>query len=176
MARNPASQTLADPGSPRFLIEHSPFFLMNRTVSTYALRMEQALQMVGADIPRWRVLVLASERGPISVSAIADLAVIRLSTATKVIQRLERDGLVSLRCSPRDARVTEVRITKQGRAVTRLVRGAASTIYKEAFAGISAAEIRQLNSLLRRIFANISEAAPIRFASKRAKHRSSRHE
>lgn len=164
MARNPASQTLADPGSPRFLIEHSPFFLMNRTVSTYALRMEQALQMVGADIPRWRVLVLASERGPISVSAIADLAVIRLSTATKVIQRLERDGLVSLHRSPRDARVTEVRITKQGRAVNRLVRGAASTIYNEAFAGISAAEIRQLNSLLRRIFANISEAAPSRFA------------
>ena len=54
MARTPASQTPTDPGSPRFRIENSPFFLMNRTVSTYALRMERALQMVGADIPRWR--------------------------------------------------------------------------------------------------------------------------
>ncbi len=160
MARKPDSQTLADPGSSGFRVEHSPFFLMNRTISTYALRMEHALRRVGADIPRWRVLVLASERGPISVSAIADLAVIRLSTATKVIQRLERDGLVKLQRSKRDARVTEVRITAQGRAVTRLVRSAASTIYREAFAGVSAREIRSFNGLLTRILGNLTSAVP----------------
>ncbi len=157
MARKLVAPTLADPSSPLFKVEHSPFFLMNRTIATYALRMEQALRRVGADIPRWRVLVLASERGPISVSAIAELAVIRLSTATKVIQRLERDGLLSLRRSKRDARVTEVRITAQGRAVSRLVRGVAATIYREAFGGVSPREILMLNDLLNRIFANITE-------------------
>ena len=160
MAGTTDSKTLADPSSPKFRVEHSPFFLMNRTISTYALRMEQALRRVGADIPRWRVLVLASERGPISVSAIADLAVIRLSTATKVIQRLERDSLVTLQRSKRDARVTEVRITAEGRAVTRLVRSAASTIYREAFAGVSAREICSFNALLARVRSNLSGTLP----------------
>ena len=160
MASKNDAQTRADPGSPQFRIEHSPFFLMNRTISTYALRMEEALRRVSADVPRWRVLVLASERGPISVSSIAELAVIRLSTATKVIQRLERDGLVKLQRSRSDARVTEVRITPPGRGVTRLVRRAASTIYRQAFAGVSARDIRQLNGLLQRVSANISDAAP----------------
>ena len=56
--------------------------------------------------------------------------------------------------------VTEVRITPPGRGVTRLVRRAASTIYRQAFAGVSARDIRQLNGLLQRVSANISDAAP----------------
>jgi len=131
--------------------------------------MERALRRVGADIPRWRVLVLASERGSISVSAIAVLPVIRLSTATKVTQRMERDGLVSLRRSRYDARVTEVRITAQGSAITRHVRRTASTIFHQAFAGIAPREIRNLNELLERSFDNISDTVPRSSRAGRAK-------
>ena len=99
MPKRVSARDLADPASPYFTIERSPFFLLNRASATYALLMHQALARVGADVPRWRVLVLAEQRGPISVSAIADLAVIRLSTVTKVVQRLARDGLLAVRRS-----------------------------------------------------------------------------
>ena len=156
MPRTPTAKQLADPASPGFGLEHSPLFLMNRTISTYALRMERALRQVGADIPRWRVLMLASERGPISVSSIAELAVIRLSTATKVIQRLARDGLVTIARSPSDARVSEVRITAAGRRVARVVRRTASEIFRQAFADVGASEIRSFNRLLRRLHDNMT--------------------
>lgn len=159
MPRATDAKRRADPASPGFTLEQSPFFLMNRAAGTYALAMEQALRSVGADVPRWRVLMLATERGPISVSAIADLGVIRLSTTTKVVQRLERDGLLQLRRSRTDARVTEVMITPAGRRVASLVRTKASEIFQRAFNGISAADIKRLNSLLGRLHTNMVQGA-----------------
>jgi MarR family transcriptional regulator, organic hydroperoxide resistance regulator len=159
MPRKFDAKRQADPASPGFALENSPFFLMNRAAGTYALAMEHALRSVGADIPRWRVLMLATERGPISVSTIAELGVIRLSTTTKVVQRLARDGLLTLGRSRHDARVTQVRITPKGRRVAMVVRAKASEIFQRAFAGISAADITRLNSLLGRIQANITQGS-----------------
>ncbi len=144
-----------DPASRNFKLENSPFFLMNRAASVYALAMERALRAVGADIPRWRVLMLAYERGPLSVGSIAEHAVIKLSTTTKVVQRLRDEGLVKLRRSRQDARVTEVTLAAAGQRAVALVRAAASGIYQRAFHDVSAAEIRTLNGLLARIHANL---------------------
>ena len=109
------AKILGDPASPGFRVELSPFFQMNRTVGAYGLTMERALRAVGMDIPRWRVLMLAHERGPVSVGEIADGGVLKLSTATRVVQRLRDEGLVRLRRSSVDARVTEVQTTAAGR-------------------------------------------------------------
>jgi DNA-binding MarR family transcriptional regulator len=160
MAHKTDAKRRADPASPGFALEHSPFFLMNRAAGTYGLAMEQALRSVGADVPRWRVLMIATERGPVSVSAIADLAVIRLSTTTKVVQRLVRDGLLQVRRSRQDARVTVVNITPKGRRVSLLVRAKASEIFQRAFAGISAADISRLNALLGQLHTNIVRGPP----------------
>jgi DNA-binding MarR family transcriptional regulator len=155
MVRKDNALVRGDPASTGFKLEDSPFFLMNRAASAYALAMERALRAVGEDIPRWRVLMLAYERGPISVGSIADLAVIKLSTTTKVAQRLRDEGLLKLRRSQRDARVTEVTLTAAGHRTARLVRTAASGIYRRAFHDASAAEIRTLNRLLARVHRNL---------------------
>ena len=155
MPRPPSARDLADPASPAYVVEESPFFLLNRATATYAMQMSRAMRRVGADIPSWRVLVLAEQRGPISVSALADLAVIRLSTVTKVVQRLARAGLIRVRRSRKDRRVTEVLISARGRAAARAVREAASGIFRRAFAGTGDAELRELNRLLRRLVDNM---------------------
>jgi DNA-binding MarR family transcriptional regulator len=155
MGRRDNALVRGDPASAGFRLEDSPFFLMNRAASVYALAMERALRAVGTDIPRWRVLMLAYERGPISVGSIAEHAVIKLSTTTKVVQRLRDEGLLKLRRSKRDARVTEVTLTPAGHRAVGLVRTAASGIYRRAFHDASAAEIRTLNGLLARVHRNL---------------------
>ena len=155
MPKRASARDLADPASRRYTIEQSPFFLLNRATATYALLMDRALSRVGADVPRWRVLVLAEQRGPISVSAIADLAVIRLSTVTKVVQRLTADGLLTVRRSKNDARVTVVGITLKGREIAGVVRATASRIFQQAFTDVSEPEIRTLNRLLLRVCHNM---------------------
>lgn len=151
MTRGRDAKLLGDPKAAGFRIENSPFFQMNRTVGAYGLAMERALKAVGMDIPRWRVLMLAEERGPISVGAIAEDGVLKLSTATRVVQRLRDEGLVALRRSTADARVTEVQTTPAGSEAVTVIRDVASQVYRTAFRDVDGPAIDDLIDVLVRI-------------------------
>lgn len=155
MSRTVDAKRRGDPAATQFKLEHSPFFLMNQTIAAYGLAMERALRAVGMDIPRWRVLMLAHERGPISVGRIAEAAVIKLSTVTKIVQRLRDEDLVLLQRSERDARVTEVELTDAGEQAVVVIREAASRLYQNAFRDSSATDIERMNSILRRVHTNL---------------------
>jgi DNA-binding MarR family transcriptional regulator len=103
--------------------------------------------------------MLAHERGPLSVGDIADNGVLKLSTATKVVQRLRDEGLVKLQRSKADARVTEVEATPAGRRAVTVIRRTASQLYKSAFRGITAPEIEALNSALVKVQQNLRAIA-----------------
>ena len=157
------AKTLADPAYSKFLLEDSPFYLIARTSGRYAIDMQRILKSVGMDIPRWRALMVLRERNPSSVSEIAERTVIQLSTVTRVVQRLEKQGLVRLASRKTDGRKTDVTLTDKGKAAVERVRECASRIYRLAFHDFSAEEIEMLNALLRRAFDNLNfSAAPAR--------------
>jgi len=145
-----------DPASAAFQIEEWPFYLIARTAGRYAIDMEKALRRLELDLASWRALMLVHERNPSSVSEIAERAVTRLSTMTRVIQRLERRKLVRLTRRSGDARVTEVNITDSGERMVSQVRTIASHIYAAAFRDLDAADIETLNALLRRVHGNLA--------------------
>src|SRR5882724_571928 len=149
------AKTRGDPAHPRFRIVDWPFYLIARTARRYEMDMEDALQRIDMDLPSWRAIMWLHEHSPSSVSEIADHAVIRLSTMTRVVQRLEKRGLVTLSRRAADARVTDVHITPGGEEVVSQVRSFASRIYQAAFKDFDAAEIETLNGLLRRVFGNL---------------------
>ncbi len=158
-ARNgrPAGARLrSDPASPGFRIGDYPFYLVNRIAGRYAIDMSDALKAIGMDLPTWRALMILHERSPRSVSEIAVQAVIRLSTMTRVVRRLERSGLVHLATRSSDARVTEVVITPRGLEAVRRVREVAGRVYHRAFADFSERDIEALNGLLVRVMRNLS--------------------
>ncbi len=155
-ARAADARLRGDPGFTDYRIDESPFYLIARTAGRYTIDMEDALRSIDMDLPSWRALMLVHEVNPSSVSEITDRAVMRLSTMTRVIQRLEKRGLVKLAARQRDARVTEVFITAAGERAVTQVRAIASRIYNIAFHDISAAEIATLNSLLGRVFRNLA--------------------
>jgi len=113
------------------------------------------LQRIDMDLPSWRAVMWLHEHNPSSVSELAEHAVIRLSTMTRVVQRLEKRGLVTLARRAADARVTDVHITSNGEHVVKQLRAVASRIYQAAFKDFDAAQIETLNGLLRRVFGNL---------------------
>lgn len=155
MRRHNDAKSRGDPAAAGFRLDDSPFFLMNTTAGVYGLAMERALRAVGTDIPRWRVLMLAHERGPLGVGEIAEHGVLKLSTATKVVQRLRDEGLVKLQRSKSDARVTEVEVTAAGRRAVAVIRQVASQLYQSAFRGVDAAQIEALNATLQCVQRNL---------------------
>lgn len=152
MSKNCPPFSSADPASADFRLEDSPFYWINRVSGRYGLKLSESLKPVGMDVPGWRVLMILFERGPTSVKSIADTAAIRLPTMTRTIQRMTSNGLVSIRTSPDDGRVTEVSLTDEGRSAVETVRHAASRTFTDAFVGINPTDIRNLNATLGRVF------------------------
>ena len=158
-SRPARSRLRSDPASPSFRIADYPFYLLNRIAARYAIDMSDALKAIGMDLPTWRALMILHERSPRSVSEIAVQAVVRLSTMTRVVRRLERAGLVRLATRSSDARVTEVQITIRGEDALRRVREVAGRVYARAFADFSPQDIELLNGLLVRVMSNLSLSA-----------------
>ena len=138
----------ADPASPSFRLDHSPFYRLTHVESAYREKMESALKSVGMDLPSWRVLMILNEKSPSTVSEIANRAAMKLSTMTKVTQRMEKEGLVALSRSQRDARSTDVVPTQQGQEAALKIKQAASKIFRQATQALTNEDIRKLNSIL----------------------------
>ena len=145
-----------DPEFPHFQLADSPLYLIVRTAGRYAHEMQNALHASGMDLLSWRALMIVKEASPSSVSEIADRSVTRLSTMTRVVQRLEKRKFVRLSKRRSDARVTEVHMTPLGLRCVERERGTAGGIYRRAMRDCSPADIALLNRLTRRIFGNLS--------------------
>lgn len=141
----------ADPAFADFQLADSPLYLIVRSANRYSMDMEDGLRAIDMDLPSWRALVVLHEASPRSVGEIAKISATRLSTMTRVIQRLEKQKLVKLARRDSDARVTEVEITPQGETAAQRGRAVASDIYSRVFQDFPAQDITTLNQLMRRI-------------------------
>lgn len=152
------SRVLGDPGTAAFSVWHYPFFQLNRVASRYTVVIEARLRAIGLDVPGWRVLMILGESAPRSTGEIAAAAVINLSTMTRIIGRMARDGLVRQGSRAGDARVREVFLTDAGAAMLTRAREATAPIYATAIAGFSAEDFDRLLGLLARMHDNLGEA------------------
>ena len=146
-----SAKTNADPADESFLLEHSPFYLMAQANGIYTLLMERSLKAVGMDLPRWRVLMVLNEKSPSTISEISKRAAMKLSTMTKVAQRLAKEEFVTLASNERDARITDVRLLAKGEQAVVTIRSVASRIYREAMDEFSEKEVSALRDLLSKL-------------------------
>ena len=67
-------------------------------------------------------LATIENHGPLTPSALAELERIKRPTATRVLQRLEEDGLIERSADPSDGRSTVVATTRDGAALLKKLR------------------------------------------------------
>lgn len=91
--------------------------LINTTMAEVNGQLDAALREIDLPLSHWRLLAIVRARPGATLSDVASLTVIDLSTLSRAIRRLEEDGLVSRRASPADARRMALRITPHGNAV-----------------------------------------------------------
>lgn len=144
-----------DPLSENFQRQEFPFYWIARVNALYAQEMERVLKKIDMDVPRWRIMMILMEQDRLSISEIADQAVSKLPTATKILYRMRDQGLIELVTSPTDGRVTLASMTPEGRDRLELVRESVSGIFKRCFQGLTAAQIKRLNGLLEQLHDNM---------------------
>jgi MarR family transcriptional regulator, organic hydroperoxide resistance regulator len=138
-------------GERQFVTSHWPFFWLTQATGKYLSKLERGLKKVGLDIPRWRVLMCVGPDRQISISEIAELAIVKLPTMMKIIQRMQADGLVQCESRVGDGRVTDVSLTPAGLEARTLAWRTAQRIFDNVFAEIPDEDQRRLNHTLRQI-------------------------
>lgn len=137
-----------DPVAPDFSYRSYPFHLLSMASGRYNAAMERALKPLNLDQARWRVLVILAEDGPISIGAIAEAAVYKASTLSRIIGRMQDAGLVDVVPRPSDNRVAVVSMTPQGRDLYDRSRVAASRVFRRAADQFTPTEFAALSRLL----------------------------
>lgn len=97
----------------------------------------------------WVVCLNAQDNpGGVPMRAIADGVLTRAADATRLVDRLTREGLVERQPSGQDRRVVLVRATRAGRALFKRLTGAIKALHREQWSSLTLAELRTLRTLL----------------------------
>jgi DNA-binding MarR family transcriptional regulator len=82
-------------------------------------------------------------------------------TMTKMLQRMERAGLLRRERAPGGGRVSRVYLTERGRALERPVREIRAEVERRLLAGLKPEELEGLRPLLARLTANLQGGSDI---------------
>lgn len=144
------------PTDPEFVLEDYVLYNLIRASSTYTSEMDDALKSYGLDNTKWRVLSLLKDKSPSTVSELARRSVIKLPTLTRMLIRMENEGLITRQALDDDRRVVEVRMTPEAEKTLNLVRSIGHKVFDKAFEGIDASEVERMTKTLKRVRENLN--------------------
>ena len=102
------------------------------------------------------VIQLLSADDGLTPGALAQRLGVKAPTMTRTIGRMEAQGFVFRRADDRDARLTKVFLTEEGRNSVDRIVGATADCEREATLGLSNKELRTLVKLLAAVEGNLS--------------------
>ncbi|WP_333501571.1 MarR family winged helix-turn-helix transcriptional regulator [Kluyvera genomosp. 2] len=137
--------------------EEFPFYWIVNVYARYTQTVELALKKVALDVSRFRVLMITHQYGQASISQIAEYALAKMPTVTKIVGRLRDDGLVVTASSPSDARVTMVMLTEAGQQKVAEAMPLVGKIFDKGFKGMSPGQVEKMNQSLAKVLDNLNE-------------------
>ncbi|WP_417320616.1 MarR family winged helix-turn-helix transcriptional regulator [Emcibacter sp.] len=150
--------SIKKPGDKNFTLEESPLYHLNHTSATYTAEMAEALKGVGMDQTQWRVLGLLGDKNPSMVNELARKGVIKMSTLTRMLERMERDGLVTRKAWEQDKRNIQVFITDKGLEALEVALSVNANIYNCAVEGLSDEDLEQFMKVLKHMRENLNRS------------------
>ncbi len=140
----------ADSEAPRFIDDYLAFLLAqasHRISGVFHREVEDA----GLSVTEWRVLASLSGSAGETIGTLSDLVLTKQPTLSKIVQRMERQGLVARGDTAMDRRQTLVTLTAEGREAasdhTRLALAHQARVLKP----LGARDAARLIALLRKL-------------------------
>jgi DNA-binding MarR family transcriptional regulator len=141
-------------GAP--LEDYLPYQLF-RIVNRLTLNLKNDLRPAKMTLSRWRALSVLTASDGRSMGELAAYMVIEQPALSRIIDQMERDGLVTRRLASRDNRVVQVYLTDAGRQMFRQIRPLELRHYEQTIEGFKPAELEDLNKLLSRLWDNLDQ-------------------
>ena len=136
---------------------HQPLGLhLTRISRTVSRAFDDTLAEAGGSLPVWLVLISLKSRQLASQRELAEAVGIQGATLTHHLDTMESAGLVTRRRDPANRRMHLVELTPAGDALFLRLRDAAMAFDRRLRAGLSPAQVSQLEALLTRLRDNVS--------------------
>ena len=99
-----------------------------------ALALTEATETADLTLAQWRVLVVVADTDGVRIGELASRLGVAVPSASRLVRRLERHGLVTAERADDDRRATNVRLTDRGRQVRDVVLRRRRTLVERATA------------------------------------------
>ena len=130
-------------------------YLLNRAGTRIAAAFSEEMRPLGATLQMWRVLAALRERNGRRMGDLSETTSIEVSTLTRLVDNMEKQGLVVRRRAAEDARAVVLQATPAGRRLTQRILPIAERYESVALAGFNVTEAETLKTALRRLYVNM---------------------
>ncbi|MGE5151472.1 MAG: MarR family winged helix-turn-helix transcriptional regulator [Rhodospirillaceae bacterium] len=130
-------------------------YLLNRAGARIAGAFNAEMRQIGASLQVWRVLAALREQDGRRMGDLSKTTSIEVSTLTRLVDNMEKDGLVARRRDSGDARAISLHVTASGRRLTQRIVPIAERYEAVALKGFTASEAEVLRKALRRLYDNM---------------------
>ncbi|MEM8686722.1 MAG: MarR family transcriptional regulator [Pseudomonadota bacterium] len=132
-------------------------FLVHDVARLMRTMYDRRMAPLGLTRSQWWVLNHLYFHEGISQSAFAALLDIEKATVGRLLDRLEAKGWVARKSDPQDKRTKRVYLTEQVQPTLQIMRDLAAVTRDEAVRSLSAAERKQLRTMLKRMRDDLSD-------------------
>jgi DNA-binding MarR family transcriptional regulator len=139
--------------SPAVSLENRIFVALLQTADTLAQEAEQLLKAAGIPNAQYNVLRILRGAEPegLACRAIGDRMISHDPDITRLLDRMEKRGLITRERQTDDRRVVKTRITPQGLSLLKTLDQPIHDLHKRQFRHISTARLKSLFDLLEEV-------------------------
>ena len=135
-------------------------FTLAQLCRIHRSRVAEALSACGLHPGQEMLLMQLWVEEGVPQARLVELLAVEPPTVTKMLQRLERDGVIERRPDPHDARVSLVFLTPKGRDLRPQVEAAWQRVDQQAFASLRIEERMLLQRMLHDVRTNLEQGLP----------------
>lgn len=144
-------------------------FMLKDVTQRYVARFEQHARAMSLTLADCRTLVLLERHEGESQATVARLVNLQPMAMVRLLDRMERDGLLQRRPDPEDRRARRLYLTRKARPLLSEIRRLAELTRDELFMGIAATQRDTFMRVLEQLQRNGNELEQINTASERKK-------
>ena len=133
-------------------IQNFPFFWISQVNGKYSQLIEKSIKKLGIDNTRRKIILSTNALSEGSITEIANLSTLKLTTATKAVYRLVEDEIVEVFSSEVDERISMVKLTEKGKMIIEKINSISAITLAGVLNAFEENELNDLNTQLKKIF------------------------
>ena len=157
--RNPAEIEIASSDAQFELLDYVPY-LINRVAVGMVKYFASDLKHYRLNVQKWRIIAAILSHSACRFGDLAKITSIEAPTLSRIVARMQRDGLVRCRPLASDTRTFLASLTPKGRARANRVLPRAYAAEAAMVEGLSPADIASFNRTLHVMYENLGRPHP----------------